>query len=126
MSRPELPYNISLLDEALDYLRNMTKIADDLRLDLNKMRLHYNKVHRQNPKTLQNFKLQMLSQAVPVSDFSIYKVTYQKILVSSDMGPDPDPVQAIARVFIEHSNHEPHSSHFRNQTRFFTPLSCDL
>ena len=75
---------------------------------------------------LQNFKLQIQPQAVPVSDFYIFKVTYQNILVSADLDPDIDPVQAIARVFSKPSNHEPHTSRLRTQTQFFTPLSCDL
>ena len=37
----------------------------------------------------------MQPQEVPVSDFSISKVTYQNILVSSDMDIYLDPVQAI-------------------------------
>ena len=88
--------------------------------------LHINKVHERNQTMLQYFKLQMQPQAVTVSDFSISKVTYQKILVSADLDLDLDPVQEIARVFSEPSNHEPHTSRLRTQTRFFTPLSCDL
>ena len=68
----------------------------------------------------------MQPQAVPVSDISLAKVTTEKIFVSTDLGTDLDPVQAIARVFSETSNHDPHTSHLRTQTRFFTPLSCDL
>ena len=88
--------------------------------------LHLNKVHERNQMTLQNFKLQMKPQAVPVSDFSLSKVTYQNILVSSDLDFDLDPVQAIAWVFSEPSNHEPHTSHLWTQTRLFTPLSYDI
>ena len=39
----------------------------------------------------QNFELQMQPQAVPGSDISIYKVTSQNILVSSDLATDLDP-----------------------------------
>ena len=59
-----------------------------------------------------------------VSDLSLYKVTYQKILVSADI--DLDPIQAIAQVFSKPSNREHHTSGFRTQTRFFKPLSCDI
>ena len=44
---------------------------------------------------IQNLKLQMQLQTVPVSDFYIYQVTHQNILVSADMVIDLDPVQAI-------------------------------
>ena len=39
---------------------------------------------------IQNIKLQMQLQAVPVSDLSLSKVTYQNIFVSSDLAPDLD------------------------------------
>ena len=130
MSGPELPYKISFSEEALACLSNITKLIDDLhnklRLDLNEMRLHLNKVHQRNQTMLQNSKLQMQPQAVPVSDLSISKVTYQNILVSSDMDPDLDPVQEISRVFGKPSNHDPHTCCLWTQTRFFTPLSCDI
>ena len=42
------------------------------------------------------------------------------------MDPDPDLVQRISQVFSETSNIDPHTSRLRTQTRFFTPLSCDL
>ena len=126
MPGPELPYKISLSEEELACLRKITKIIDDLCLDLIKMCLHRNEVHHLNQTMLQNFKLQMQPQAVPVHDFSLSEITYQKILVSYDLGPDIDPVQAINRFFIKLSNHEPHTTRHRNQTRFFTPLSCDL
>ena len=90
------------------------------------MLLRRNKVHQRNQTMLQNFNLQMQPQAVPVFDSSLSKVTHQKILVSSDLGIDLDHVQEITRVFIEPSNHEPHISRLQNQTRLFTPLSCDL
>ena len=99
MSGPELPYKISFSEEAISCIRKITKLIDDLRdklrLDLNEMRLHRNKVHQRNQTMLQNFKLQMQSQAVPVSDLSLSKVTYKNILASSNLGPDLDPAQAI-------------------------------
>ena len=55
----------------------------------------------------------MQPQAMPVSDFSLAKVTTKKIFVSTDLDPDLDPVQAIARVFSETSNHDPHTLHLR-------------
>ena len=85
---------------------------------------------------LQNFKLQMQPQAVPVSDLSLAKVATERIFVSADLelqmqpqavpvsdislaevitekifiSADMDPVQAIARVFSETSNRDPHTS----------------
>ena len=59
---------------------------------------------------LQNFKLQMQPQELPVSDLSLAKVTSQNILVSTDLYPDIDLVQAISRVFSRTSNHDPHTS----------------
>ena len=41
------------------------------------------------------------------------KVNYQKIVVSDDLNPDLDPVQAISRVFSK-------------TYKFFTPLQCYL
>ena len=80
--------------------RRITKLIDDLRnmlrLDLNKMRLYPKKVHQWNQTLLQIFKLQMQPQEVPVSDFYISDFTYQKILVSADLDPDIDLVQAIS------------------------------
>ena len=37
---------------------------------------------------LQNFKLKMKTQAVPVSDISLSKITYQRIFGSSDLISD--------------------------------------
>ena len=71
--------------------------------------LHLNKLHERNQTMLQHFKLQMQPQEVPVSDFSLSKVTYQKILVSDDMDLDLDPVQEIAQVFSEISDSNPHT-----------------
>ena len=59
---------------------------------------------------LQNVKLDMQSM---VNILDLNKVTSQKIVVSDDMNPDLDPVQAIARVFSETS-------------KFFTTLQCYL
>ena len=42
------------------------------------------------------------------------------------MYPDLDHVLAIAWVFIKPSNHDPHTSCLWTQTRFVTPLSCDI
>ena len=112
--------------------------------------LHLNKLNERN-KTMynsmsdqhQNVKLQMQPQAVPGSglyiskvapqpqavpgsDIFLSQVTPQNILVSYDLAPDPDPVQRIARDFNEPSNIDPRTSRLRTQTRFITPLSCDL
>ena len=80
---------------------------------------------------IRNFKLQMQPQAEPVSDSSILtKLNSRKIFASSDLATDLssglDYGLAIAPVFHGPSNHDPHISRLRTQTRFFTPLSCDL
>ena len=75
--------------------------------------LDLNKVHERNQMMLQNSKLQMQPQSVPVSDLSLSKVTSQKTVVSDYLNPYFDPVQAIAQVFSETS-------------KFFTTLQCDL
>ena len=87
--------------------------------------------HQQNQTMLRNFKLQMQPQAVPVSDFSILtKPNYSKIFVLSDLAPDPsaglDSGGVITRVFSETSNHDPHISRLKTQTRFITPPICDI
>ena len=99
MSVQEPPYKISSPEEALASLRNITKLID-------KLRLHLNKLHERNQTMcnymvaqLQNFKLQMQPQEVPVSYLSLFKVTSQNIFVSSDLAPDIDPFQGITRVF---------------------------
>ena len=56
---------------------------------------------------LQNFKIQMQLQAVPVSDISLSNVTYQKIFVSADLAPDIKPFQGTTRVFSELSKLDP-------------------
>ena len=71
MSVPELPYQISSIEEALSCLRNISNLIDELRNKLlsyfNKMRLHLNNFHEQNQKMLQNFKPQIQPQAVHVN-----------------------------------------------------------
>ena len=131
MSVPELPYKISFSEEALACLRRMTKIVNNLRLDFDILRLNLNNVHKLNQKMLQNFKLQMQPQTVPVSDLSsLTKPTSSKIVVSSEMAPDPsagiDSGGVITQGLRGSSNHDPHISRLQTQTRFFTPLSCDL
>ena len=133
MSVPQLPYNMSSPEEALACLRKITKLIDEFCSDFNDLRSQLNKIHETNKTIynsmvaqLQNLKLQMQPQAVPVSNISLYKVTSQKKLVSADLAPDLDPVQGIALVFSETSNHDLHTSRLQNQTRFVTPLSCDI
>ena len=75
---------------------------------------------------LQNSKLQMQPQAVPVSDLSLSKFTSQRIFVSADLATGIDPVQGIDRVFSEPSNLDPHTSRLQTQTWFVTLLSCDI
>ena len=142
MSGPELPYKISSSEEATACLRKMTKICldlkeinqwntkivDDLR---NYLRLGLNKVQQRYQEMLQDFKLQMQPQAVPVSDSSILtKPTSRKIVISSDLAPDSsaglDYDGVISQGFRGTSNHDPHISRLWTQTRFFTHLSCDI
>ena len=131
MSGPELPYKISSSKKILACLEKIIKGVDDLRLHLNKARLHDNKAHYQLQTIIRNFKLQMQPQAEPVSDFSILtKTTSRNILASSDLATDLssglDYGVAVAPGFRGPSNHDPHISLLRTQTRSFTPLSCDL
>ena len=124
ISDPELPYKISSSVE-------ISKIVDDLIFHLYKIFLHNIKVHQQNQTMLQNLKLQMQPQLVPVSDFSILtKPTSRMFVASSDLTPYPldnlDSRGVIAQGFCGPYNHDPHISRLRTQTRFFTPLSCDI
>ena len=130
MSGPELPYKISSSEKILACLEKMIKGFDNLCLHLNKVRLHDNKVHYQLQKMIRNLQLQMQPQAEPVSDLSILtKPTSSNIVVSSDMGNDPAACinygGSIAQVFRGPSNHDPHISRLRTNSRFFTPLICD-
>ena len=100
MSFQELPYIIYSPEEEFkaslkrlnilpDELRsNFTKPIEKLRSDIKK---GYDRMvaqlHEQNQRMLQNSKLQMQSQAVPVSDISLSKVTSQKILASAETKP---------------------------------------
>ena len=93
MSGPEPLNLISSSEEALALLMKITKRVDDLCKRFDKLCdnfcLHLDKVHQQNQTMLQNSKLQMQPQAVPVSYFSIIiKPTYRKILASSDLDTD--------------------------------------
>ena len=56
----------------------------------------------------------------------ITKPTSRKIVVSADMDPDIDPVESISQFFSKPSNHDPHTSRLQTQTRFITPLICDI
>ena len=56
-------------------------------------------MHKYMVAKIQNFKLQMQLQAVPVSDLSLSKVNCQNIFVSSDMAPDLDPFQGTNQAF---------------------------
>ena len=133
MSVPEFLYKISFPEEALAYLRKTTKLIDELRLELNKLCSDLNKLHEMNQTMyssmidqLQNFKLQMQSQAVPISDIYISEVNSQNILFSYDLSPDLDLFQGIDRVFNGPSNLDPCTSILQTQIRLVTPLSCDL
>ena len=117
MSGPELPYKISSSEEALACLMKLIKRLDDecLRLDKPTSRKIFASSdlspdpslgldsggvlapgflgpsnHQRDKTMLQNSKLQMQPQAVPVSHFSILtEPTYRKTVASSDMDPDP-------------------------------------
>ena len=128
MSGPELPYKISSSEEILACLRKITKEVDDLRLHLNKVRLHDNKVHYQFQTMLRNFKLHMQPQAKPVSDFYILtKPTSRNIFASSDLATDLsaglDYGGAIAQGFRGTSNHDPHIYHAFEHRRGSSHLS---
>ena len=61
--------------------------------------------HQQDQTIIQNFRLQMQPQAVPVSDFYILtKPTYRNTVSSSDLAPDPladlGSVGVIAQGFL--------------------------
>ena len=59
--------------------------------------LRLNKVHERNQTMLQNFKLQMKPQAVPVSGVSISEVPSQKIFFSAETKPyKSDPLTKLA------------------------------
>ena len=84
------------------------------------------------PSNIDPWTSQLQSQAqffTPLSsdlEPDITKPTYSKILVSSDMALDLDTAQGISRFFREPSNPDPNTSRLWTQTRFVTPLSCDL
>ena len=121
---PELPYRISSPEEALAFL--ITKLLDELRSDLNQLHKRNETMLNSIVAQLQNFKLQIQLQVVPLSDLYFPKVTSQNIFVSSDISPHLDTVQGIARVFSKTSNLDPHTSRLWYQTQFVTPLSCDI
>ena len=88
MSVPELPYSISYPEEAfqasirrvhilLDELcSDFTKSIEEFHLDLNKAHEKMvTQLHGRNQTMLQNYKLKMQPQAVPVSDLSLSKVS---------------------------------------------------
>ena len=96
MSVPELPSNISHLEETFKAsLRRVYILTDKLCSDLTKsqerLQIMFNSMVAQH----QHLKLQMKPHAVSASDISISKVTLQNILVSTDMYPDIYPVQGI-------------------------------
>ena len=74
MSVPELPYNIPSPEEALYSLSNITKLIDELRLHLNKLHERNKTMYNYMVAKIQNIKLQMKLQAVPVSDLSLSKI----------------------------------------------------
>ena len=102
MSGPELPYSaayirlITNLLLDLKEIKHRRKIADDLR-ELN---------------------------------LGLKKPTSRKIFTSSDLATDLssglDSGVAIAPGLRGPSNRDPHISRLQTQTRFFTPLSCNL
>ena len=69
------------------------KLIDEVRLDLNKLNERNKMIYNYMVAQIQNFKLQMQHQAVPVSDLSLFKVTSHNIFFSSDLAPDLNPFQ---------------------------------
>ena len=146
MSGPELPSKISSHEEALACLRRMVDDLRELRLSLNNhtskktdassdlapdpsSSLDYEGViaqgfcgpynHQWDQTMLQNFKLQIQPQAVPVSDLSILtKPTSRNTVASSDMSPHPssgiNSVVVIAQGFCGPSSHQQDQTMLRN------------
>ena len=79
MSVPEFPSNIFYPEDVLAALRKITKLVDKLWLHLNKLHERNQTMYNDMVAKLQNFKLQMQLQAMPVSHISLSKVTYQNI-----------------------------------------------
>ena len=104
----------------LDPFQEITRVFSKTIYKRNKM------VYNYMIAQIQNFNLQMQLQAVPVSNLSLSKVTPQNIFVSSDVDPDLDPVQAITWIFNYSPNLDPHTSRLQTQSKFITPLSCDI
>ena len=75
--------------------RKITKLIDKLRSDLNKLHDWNQTMYNYMVAQIQNFKLQMQHQAVPVSDIYLSKVTSHDIFFSFDLAPDLDPFQGI-------------------------------
>ena len=59
-------------DLSLD-LKKMPKIIEYLRLDLNKMRLHRNKVHQRNQTMLRNFQASNATSSAESNNASKFK-----------------------------------------------------
>ena len=57
-----------------------------------------------------DLELQTKPETVPVSDFYLAKIMTKNIFVSANLDPDIYYVQEIARVFSKTSNHDPHTS----------------
>ena len=75
--------------------------------------------HQRDQTMLQNAKLQMQPQSVPVSGFSILtKPTSRKTVTSYDLAPDPSASLnfggVIAQGFCVPSNHQRYQTMFRN------------
>ena len=131
MSVPELPYNISFPEEAFQaYLRKVNILPDELRSNFTKsiggLCSDLNKVHDRMVTQIQNFKLQMQPQSVPVSDISPSKVIPQNIFSSAYLDPDLDPFQGITQVFRKPSDLDPRTLHLQTQARFSHPSVVTL
>ena len=103
----------------MQYIVN--KLHERNLLQLNKLHDRNQTMYNYMVAPLQNFKFQMQPQEVPVSDLSLSKVTFQNILVSSELAPDIDPFQGITRVFSEPSNLDPKTSRLQTETWFSHP-----
>ena len=84
---------------------------------------------------LQNFKLQMQYMVNKLHERNLLhlnrlhdrnKLMHHNTFVSYDLAPDIDPFQVITWIFSEPSNLDPKAPRLQTQTRFVTPLSCDL
>ena len=117
MSVPELLYGISSPEEAFqDSLRRVNILIDELRFkdSLRRVNILIDEMRSTFTKSIEELR------SYP------NKVTSQKIVLSAGIAPDIDHLQVINQVLSKPSISNPQTSRLQTQTRFITPLSCDL